>query len=430
MMARMGCVYPRKERLWLKFKLDGKWAYRKTKWIIGEEAHARALLEQIEGAIKSGAEIPPDAGTVAAYAAQWIKNRSGRVKSWKDEQGWLDNHILPKFGERTIVEVRMHAVLDFVRELRTKEGRRGTLAPKTVRNIHGVFHALMEDARIHELIPGNPCDLPRGSLPKKVDKDPTWRRKAVFTREELEQLIADPKILEDRRVLYALKGLAALRHSEAARLRWDQYDADAKPLGCISLHKTKTDTPREMPVHPALAKVLEEWREQGWKRVYGRAPLPDDLIVPTRRMRARAPAEAQVRFLHDLGRIGLRARRGHDLRRTFISLARTDGANREILRAVTHGARGDIYDLYTTWDWPTLCAEVAKLKVRARRVTSRVTRRPGPHLTRRQHYGNLATPTGFENVRRARKRRADRRLFSPLHGRQWARGSAITAIRA
>jgi hypothetical protein len=50
------------------------------------------------------------------------------------------------------------------------------------------------------------------------------RATAIFTRPEVEQLISDVRILEDRRVLYALKGIAGLRHTEGATLRWRQYD--------------------------------------------------------------------------------------------------------------------------------------------------------------------------------------------------------------
>jgi hypothetical protein len=56
-------------------------------------------------------------------------------------------------------------------------------------------------------------------------------------------------------------------------------------------------------------------------------------------------------------------RRQHDARRSFISLARSDGARKDVLEWVTHGPRGDIVDLYTTLPWELLCAEVAKLKI-------------------------------------------------------------------
>jgi hypothetical protein len=58
-----------------------------------------------------------------------------------------------------------------------------------------------------------------------------------------------------------------------------------------------------------------------------------------------------------------RHRRGHDLRRTFITLAQVDGARRDLLETITHGPRGNIINVYTTFPWPALCAEVAKLKI-------------------------------------------------------------------
>jgi hypothetical protein len=71
-------------------------------------------------------------------------------------------------------------------------------------------------------------------LPKNVDKDPTFRANAIYTRAELEQLISDERILEDRRVLHALKGLAGLRQGEAGRLRWRHYVTDLDPLGALA----------------------------------------------------------------------------------------------------------------------------------------------------------------------------------------------------
>src|SRR6266478_1500215 len=81
-------------------------------------------------------------------------------------------------------------------------------------------------------------------------------------------------------------------------------------------------------------------------------------------MTIRESPEAQKALHLDLAELGLRARRGHDLRRTFVTLAQVDGAKKEILEAITHGPRGDIVSVYTSFPWPVLCAEVAKLKIR------------------------------------------------------------------
>jgi hypothetical protein len=53
-------------------------------------------------------------------------------------------------------------------------------------------------------------------------------------------------------------------------------------------------------------------------------------------------------------------------RRTFISIARADGAVADTLHFATHGPDGDIMDDYTTMPWPALCAEVAKVRISLR----------------------------------------------------------------
>jgi hypothetical protein len=75
----------------------------------------------------------------------------------------------------------------------------------------------------------------------------------------------------------------------------------------------------------------------------------------------RPSPDAQRSFLDDLKVLGLRPRRGHDLRRTFITLAQVDGARRDILEAISHGPRGDIVSVYTTFPWPAMCEEIRKL---------------------------------------------------------------------
>src|SRR5579863_7510945 len=83
------------------------------------------------------------------------------------------------------------------------------------------------------------------------------------------------------------------RSGEAAALKWSSYDATVTPLGKLvvassySIKKkaeksVKTERPREVPVHPTLAKILAAWKLGGWQRMMGRAPRPDDLLVPSR----------------------------------------------------------------------------------------------------------------------------------------------------
>ena len=258
-----------------------------------------------------------------------------------------------------MTEVRPRHLHELVLALRAD----GKVAPRTIRHVYATLRTMFHDAVAFEVIDVTPCVLERGVLPKKVDKDPNWRHTAIFGRHEVETLIADLRILPDRRVLHALKALAGLRHAEAAELTWAQIDTNLEPLGGILLGKTKSGVPRRVPIHPVLARVLSGWAELGWERAYGRRHTPEDLVVPARTLAPRNKADAAHAFRADLETLGLRTRRGHDLRRTFISLALEDGARRDLLETVSHGPRGDIISVYSTFPWPALCAEVAKLEI-------------------------------------------------------------------
>src|SRR5258708_1719425 len=109
--------------------------------------------------------------------------------------------------------------------------------------------------------------------------------------------------------------------------------------------------------------MVATWRLAGFRTLMGRAPTDDDLVIPSSTGRHRNSNYSLRCFHDDLERIGIRARRQHDLRRTFISLARSDGARKDVLEWVTHGPRGNIVDLYTTLPWELLCEEVSKLRI-------------------------------------------------------------------
>jgi integrase len=223
----------------------------------------------------------------------------------------------------------------------------------------------------------SPCILTKYQLGEMADKNPEWRPTAIYSRSELEMLISDPQIPPDRQVLYALEGLAALRHGEAAGLRWRHWDNTLKPLGALLIAtsydrgRTKTNRVRRMPVHVALAATLAEWKLNGWQALMGKSPTADVLIVPMPQS-ARVPLgkmrtknDSHQRLRADLKALGLRHRRGHDLRRTMISLAIEDGARKDLLERCTHnpGKPERAIDSYVTLSWSPLCAEVAKLRI-------------------------------------------------------------------
>lgn len=371
----MGYIYKRGKKLWVGYTgPDGRLEQKPTGLRVGQKRKAQKLLDRIEAQIAAGkefdeAELGPV--TVKRYGEKWIEGRrADSIMTAGDDEARLRLHVNPTLGQLKMVDVRTRHIRDLVKKLR----RNGKLAPRSVRHVYGVLHTMFRDANVDELIHTNPCVLKRTDLPKKKDKDPTWRANAVFTRDETELLLSDARSPEDRRVFYALLALTGIRFGEASALRWRHYDSTLEPLGRLVIafsyntskreeKDVKTEQPRLVPVHPTLAKVLAAWKLRGWQAMMGRVPKPDDLIVPSREGNNRSRHHGLKKFYQDLERLGLRRRRQHDLRRTFITLGLADGARKDVLEAMTHAPRGAIIDDYNSPPWWLLCQELVKLRI-------------------------------------------------------------------
>jgi integrase len=363
----MGTVYPRGNRLWIGFyDAKGERQLRPTSYVVGQDAQARAALELVEDRIRAGAAVGDAAGPmlVDTYYPSWIAERTHRVSSWRNDKSRYENYVRPAIGHMPLNEVRPRHIAELMSRLRE------TLAPRTVRNIYALVSALFADAVVADLVERSPCVLKGRHVGKVVDKDPEWRATAVFTPAEVVTITADEKVPEDRRVFYSVLFRAGPRFGEAAALRWRDYDETAVPLGRLSVAKsihsvdkreksTKTQRPRAVPVHPELAAVLKEWKETGFERWFGRKPTPDDRLVPSRLGSTRSVSHMLKKFHRDLDALGLRRRRQHDARRTFVSVARGAGARPDILKWVTHGPPASVMDAYTELPWATLCEAVA-----------------------------------------------------------------------
>ncbi len=385
-----GTVYQRGRVYWLDYRVNGRRIQESAG--TGDERAARALLAQRRREIRDGTWTSPEARggrrelTVERYAETWIERReAGGVVNWRDEQAWIGKWLLPAYGSRRLRDVTRDDVRELVAALqRTPSEATGRpYAARTVLHAYNTVRLMFSDAEAEGLIDKTPCTLRkrRGELPARRDADPEWRAGAVFGREEIEALISDVRVPWDRRVYYALGALAGLRAQEIQGRRWRDLDTSAQPLGRLLVHsqaegeeerETKTGDVRAVPVHPTLAAILAEWKLGGFPMLFGRPPLPDDFIVPSRRGIGIARTKTMlVRTKRDLDRLGLRTKgRGrHALRATFLTLLEASGANMTIAAKATHrtpvvsGALAG----YLRAGWSDLCAEVAKLPIERRR---------------------------------------------------------------
>lgn len=346
---------------------------------------AQRMRQVADGVWRPTQERRAGAYTFAALAEDVIALREkAGMKSIRNERQRLRDYVIPHIGHMRVEDVRREHVLALVNHFAETrlEATKKLPAPRMVHRVYEDTRVVFAHAvEVLQIIANTPCTLRvrRGELPKKKDANPRWRSSARYERDEVEMLVSDERIEWPRRMTYGLLFLGGMRSGEAVGRKWLDYQPMRSPLGMLVIATqhddadTKTEETREMPVHPALALMLREWFERGFREFVGRDPQPEDYIVPRIRTRGKNPKAYQdgrrvwVNLQTDLTLLGLRRRRVHDTRRTFISMALDDGASEYMLKFVTHGGpKGDAFDDYVTPAWRKLCAEVAKLTIELR----------------------------------------------------------------
>jgi integrase len=147
-------------------------------------------------------------------------------------------------------------------------------------------------------------------------------------------------------VLYALRFLGP-RPGEAANARWQDLNRTKKPLWRLTLESsfksparrekgTKTGAELNIPVHPVLQRILEDWEDHGWEAFMGRKPKPGDFIVPRDDGTQRLVSTSYKQFKVDLAAIGLDFQRPYESRATFRNLALSGGAPKYQVDLITH----------------------------------------------------------------------------------------------
>src|SRR5581483_5568438 len=248
----MGSIFARGNRLYMHYKtVAGKWKQRRSNFVVGQEKEAEKFLKDLEEGIESAIKLgEQEEGplTVRRYHEKWSASRtSNGVSSAKDDAARIKLHVLPvvidkstgqAFGELVVDDVRPRHAREVVDALVAKM-KKGELAPRSVRHVFFTTRTMFQHlVTIDERLAANPCVLPKGYLPGKQDKDPTWRPSAKFTHAEVERLISDERIPEDCRAVYATLFLTGARFGEWAALLVSDYDRTVEPLGKITLAKS------------------------------------------------------------------------------------------------------------------------------------------------------------------------------------------------
>lgn len=349
---------------WITFSFQGR-----TIWEHGGNnlRDAKALEAKRKDEVAAGTYFPTSkpspATTVGKFAEDWIAGRTNR--NAKSERSMFTRHVMTfsTFMAKPIGDVRKSDVNALVDLLKKK-----ALAPRTIANLYGLLRTMFVEAETVDLVAVNPCVVARNKIDRARRRIPQ-----PYTAEEVFALIYGGTNTAEKRVFAALAFYTGAREGEICGLRWGDWDRLAKPLGSLTIERqygggpTKTSTTRRVPVHPALAEILDAWWAGGFELMNCRPPSPTEHIVPMRKHgRMRHPlkphhtkSSAYKMWVATCKGADVENRTLHSTRHTMISFARRGGASKEHLALVTHNAKGDVVDQYTNIDWRPLCEAVA-----------------------------------------------------------------------
>ena len=222
--AGSGTIYRRSDGRWVAQYTSGRnpktgrlirhTIYGKTQQEVAEKLRAATF------SIDNGTFQEPRKITIEEYAKEYLQTCAITLAHYTQQsyKRILDNHILPALGKVKLTDLTHRQVQAFVATLSAKKG----LSAKTVRNIHGVLHSMLEAAVRDEILLRNvseKCRLPRVTQTQV---------KAITTAELgrfLQAIEGEPF-----RNIFFVDIFSGLRISEILGLRWNDVDFEN---GCI-----------------------------------------------------------------------------------------------------------------------------------------------------------------------------------------------------
>lgn len=321
----------------IRKRADGRWEARFTtgfdpasgkqvqKSIYGKtQKEVREKLAQITTELDDGTYMEPTKDTVEEWLDTWLETYvkySVKPYTLDAYQRNCDNYIKPMLGKIRLAALNAPQIQRFYNGLLTEK----ELSPKTVRNIHGVFHKALEQAVKLGMIRSNPtnlCDLPK------------VRRKEIHPMEQ-EEITAFLKAIEGCKyeLVYRVTLFTGMRQGEILGLTWDCVDFQHNALyvnkqlqktkkvgGQYALAPTKSGRSRMITVAPSVMNLLKKQKsQQAQMRLLAGEAWNNSLdLVFTNELGGHlSHFTVYIHFKRIVKELGMPEERFHDLRHSF-----------------------------------------------------------------------------------------------------------------
>jgi integrase len=159
---------------------------------------------------------------------KWLPALNVRLSTKDNYERNVTRHVIPTLGGLKLQALTADQLTRFYRQLSASGHRHGRgLAPKAVRNIHGILHKALADARKWNYISRNPAD--DADPPKIKSVKARSRERKVWSPEQLRTFLES--VRDDRLfAAWMLVATTGLRRGEIMGLRWADLDLNAGTL--------------------------------------------------------------------------------------------------------------------------------------------------------------------------------------------------------
>ena len=313
-------------------------------------------LKEATAAIDAGTYSAPNKMTVGEWLDIWSAEYLGGVKpsTLYSYKAAIRNHFKPKLGAIKLEALTAHEIQGFYNSLGTPQDGKGSLSPKTIKNVHGILHKALQQAVANGYIRFNPADA--CVLPRRVKKDLQPLDEGQITA-FLKAIKGNP--YED---LYIVTLFTGMREGEVHGLLWDCVDLAKGTIlvnkqlqyirssqGQYRMVPTKNSKGRTITAAPFVVTVLRRVkRKQTENRLrYGECWSDTGFVFTDELGQHLKPQNVYREFKRIMAEIGSPATRFHDLRHSYAVAAIRSGDDiKTVQENLGHATAAFTLDVY------------------------------------------------------------------------------------
>jgi integrase len=237
---------------------------------------ARRLLAQgVNPCVQKRQEEESARNTVQMLAELWAAHHLREVSEGRKTrvESLLRRYILPAFGRMSVSEVTGGTIIRWARRLEDTG-----VGPTAIINARQILGMVLDEAVARDMIPASPLASPavRRSVKKPKTKHLSAPIEPAQAAEALRLLWKATEAGDALSRLCRALPYLAVRPMEAAAMRWDDIDLEAREWRFVT---PKTDQPHIVPLSRQVLDILGPPQPSGW--VFPSSRLADGHIHKT-----------------------------------------------------------------------------------------------------------------------------------------------------